>query len=226
MPGYAVVIPAFNAARTLAEALASIFAQTLLPDEVVVVDDGSTDETAAIAAGFSPQVRVVRQDNAGPGAATTRGVGATRAPIVAFLDADDLWLPEKMAEQMAWLAADPGLHLIGCRQRQFRHGAPDDGTGEERPGMTRSTIAVRRETFEAVGAVIDPPGLRGDMVDWLARARDGGFRMHEIDKVLMLRRILPGSLSHGRDPERDRGYLSIAHQALMRRRAAMRKEQG
>lgn len=220
MAGYSVVIPAWNAARTLAETLGSVFAQTLAADEVIVVDDGSTDETAAIAAGYGDKVRVLSQPNAGPGAATTRGFHAACAPVVAFVDADDLWLPEKMAVQMARLAAEPDLQLVTCRQRQFHHGVPDDGTGEERSGMNRSSTVVRRAACIAVGPMIDPPGNRGDMVDWLGRMRAAGHRMEEIDRVLVLRRILPGSMSHGRDPERDRGYLYVVHQALMRKRRA------
>ncbi|PKP71886.1 MAG: glycosyltransferase family 2 protein [Alphaproteobacteria bacterium HGW-Alphaproteobacteria-4] len=227
MQPYGVVIPAYNAERTLAEALGSVLNQTVPPAEIVVVDDGSTDATAEIAARASPLVRVLRQHNTGPGGATTRGAQAIGAPILAFLDADDLWLPDKMRLQLRVLEDDAGVALVGCRMRQFRHGEADDGTGAVRGGLLRPCVVLRRPVFEAVGPVIDPPGKRGDMVDWFARLRAGGHRTVELDQVLALRRILPGSLSHGRAATRDIGYLKVAHLALLRnRRAASGGDEG
>lgn len=215
---YSVVIPAYNAARTLAETLASVLAQTSPPAEVIVIDDGSTDGTAALAAACGAPVRLIRQANTGPGGACSRGVRAATSPWVALVDADDLWLPAKMSRQLQALAADPGLAAIGCKMRQFEHGRDDDGTGEVRGGLNRSNLVFRREVFAEVGDMIDPPGNRGDMIDWLARMRETGHRTAELDEVLALRRIIPGSLSYGRAPERDLGYLKVAHLAMLRRR--------
>lgn len=219
MLDYGVVIPAWNAARTIRETLESVLAQIVPAGEIVVVDDGSTDGTADVAAAVSPRVRVVRQANAGPGAATSRGVRELRAPIVAMTDADDVWLPRKMAVQLPVLAADPAVAIVTASMRQFRHGAGDDGRGTVRSGPTRSTIVVRRAVFLAVGDVVDPPGRCGEMVDWLARLRAQGHRLHAIDEVLALRRIIAGSLSHRTDQQRT-GFLAVAHQALLRQRAA------
>jgi hypothetical protein len=80
-------------------------------------------------------------------------------------------------------------------------------------------MVVRRATFDAVGPAVDPPGRRGEMVAWLAAARAGGLRLEMVPEVLVRRRVSPTSLSHGRDAERDRGYLQAARrQILMRRR--------
>src|SRR5689334_10135830 len=97
---YDVIIPAYNAVETLGRAIDSALAQSLPPHEVVVVDDGSRDATAELAERYGPPVRVIRQSNAGPGAARNRGVQATSSPWVAFLDADDEWLPKKMETQL------------------------------------------------------------------------------------------------------------------------------
>lgn len=220
MQPYSVIIPAFNAERTLAATLASVLAQTCAPTEVLVVDDGSTDGTAELAARFSPLIRVFRQPNTGPGAATTLGVRQATSPVVALVDADDLWLPDKMRRQLQVLESDPQVAAVGGNMRQFRHARPDDGTGEVRQGLTRSNIVVRRSVFLSVGDVIDPPGNRGDMIDWFARLRHAGHLVVELDEVLALRRILPGSLSHGRTPDRDIGYLKVAHLAMLRQRQA------
>jgi len=90
----AVVIAAYNHARFLPDALASVLAQTIAPGEIVVVDDGSTDDTQAVVARFAPRVRYLRQANAGARAARNAGLDATSAPWIAFLDADDWWEPD------------------------------------------------------------------------------------------------------------------------------------
>ncbi len=221
---YGVVIPAHNAAGTIGETLRSVLAQSVAPAEILVVDDGSDDATAEIAADSSGIVRVFRQENTGPGLATSRGIAEARSPIIATVDADDIWLPEKMERQLAALSKAPPRSLVFARHRQFSHGSQDFTAGEERPGMTRSDLVFRKEVFGQIGDIIDPVGNRGDMVDWLARAREAGCPFIVLDEVLVLRRILPGSLSYGKDRERDRGYLAVAHRALERRRQRMKEE--
>jgi glycosyltransferase involved in cell wall biosynthesis len=113
-PRLSVVIPAYNRAVTIGRAIASVLAQDRDDLEVVVVDDGSDDDTAARATDFGPAVRVLRQANAGPGAARNAGIAASRGELVAFLDSDDEWLPGKLAAQLAVLDADPTVGLAGA----------------------------------------------------------------------------------------------------------------
>jgi glycosyltransferase involved in cell wall biosynthesis len=215
MMRYGVVIPAFNAAATIAEALRSVAAQTIATEEIVVVDDGSTDDTAAAIAASGVAVRYLRQDNAGPGSATTRGFGALTTPLIATLDADDLWLPEKIAMQLRHLQENPDVSGVFSQWQVFADGQPDKKSSAQ-PGWSRTTMLIRREVADTVGPIMDPVGGRGDMVDWIARARDAGFRLDMLDEVLALRRVRPGSLSYGRD-DRDRGYLQVVRQAMLRR---------
>ena len=217
MGGYGVVIPAFNAGDTIAETLRSVAAQTLRPELVVVVDDGSSDDLAAAIGGIDLPLRLLRQDNAGPGSATTRGIAALSTPFVATLDADDLWLPGKIEAQLAHLQRVPRASGVFTHMRNFRGDRPEAADAGATPGWSRSTMLIRREAAEAVGPMVDPPGGRGEMIDWIARAREAGFVLDMIDKVLALRRIRPGSLSHGRDAVRDRGYLEVARLAMLRR---------
>jgi glycosyltransferase involved in cell wall biosynthesis len=105
-PLVSVVIPAYNAAATLRETLGSVLGQTYRRLEVVIVDDGSADGTAQIAAAAArrdPRIRLVRQRNAGVAAARNRGIAETAGTFIAFVDADDLWAPDKIARQVAAL---------------------------------------------------------------------------------------------------------------------------
>lgn len=217
MSTYSVVIPAFNAAATIAEAIGSILAQTMLPAEILVVDDGSTDTTAALAAQAHPLVRVVARENAGPGAATTLGMTESRHALIATLDADDVWLPTKMERQLAHLSSHEAADAVFSDLELF---GKESVRGQVHAGWGRSTMVVRRSVFEHVGAIIDPPGNRGEMVDWLARAREAGFRLDLLSEVLVRRRVGPGSLSYGRDAEKDKGYLHVARERILRMRRA------
>lgn len=112
-PSVSVVVPAYNAAATLARALDSIAAQTRVPAEVIVVDDASGDATAAIAEAHALHPTIVRHEaNRGGAAALQSGLEAARHDWVAFLDADDEWLPEKLERQVAALAAEPDASVV------------------------------------------------------------------------------------------------------------------
>ena len=102
-----VVIPTYNGSRFIAETLESVFAQTLQPDEVLVIDDGSTDNTAAIVESFAPRVRVFRSSNQRQAAARNFGARQATSEWIAFLDHDDLWMRNKLERQMEELARHP-----------------------------------------------------------------------------------------------------------------------
>lgn len=103
-PKVSVVIPAFNAGRFLSDSIGAVLAQRDVALEVIVVDDGSTDDTPAVAAAFGERIRYVRQQNAGPSRARNRGLAEARGEFIAFLDADDLWTGDKLRRQLDLLA--------------------------------------------------------------------------------------------------------------------------
>jgi glycosyltransferase involved in cell wall biosynthesis len=113
-----VVIPAFNAASDIRQTLDSVLAQTYPEIEVIVVDDGSADDTSAIVANFvrkDPRFKLLRQTNAGVGAARNAAIGAARGKYIAPLDADDLWFPEKLEKQVACMEqSGDGTGLVYC----------------------------------------------------------------------------------------------------------------
>jgi glycosyltransferase involved in cell wall biosynthesis len=216
---YSALIPAFNAAATIEAAIESMLTQSMPPEEIIVVDDGSEDATGDVATACDPRVRVIRQANQGAGAATNLALRRTTCPIVASLDADDIWLPGKMAAQLGHLAAHPETHAVFTRLRTFRDDGLHAGEGMVNPGWSRSTMVIRSDAAAAIGDLIDLPGSgRGEMIDWLARARHLGFRLDMLDEVHALRRIRSGSLSYGRDADKDKGYARVAWLALQRRR--------
>lgn len=124
-PSVSVVLPVYNGLATLGRALASIQAQTYPGvSEIIVVDDGSDEDTAAFLAERFPGVRYLRQEHTGiPGAARNRGVAAATGEFVAFLDADDEWLPDKLARQIAAIAAEPDLRFV--LTRAYTHALDD-----------------------------------------------------------------------------------------------------
>ena len=116
MTAVSVVIPTYNRAHQIAATIQSVLAQSHPPADVIVVDDGSTDDTAAVCAAFAPRVRYERQANAGVSAARNRGAGLAIGDLIAFVDSDDLWHRDKLALQVAALEAEPsaGWSITGC----------------------------------------------------------------------------------------------------------------
>jgi glycosyltransferase involved in cell wall biosynthesis len=222
-PQVSVVIPVRDGERYLGDAVASVQAQTVRQVEVIVVDDGSHDATPDVIRELEPAVRAVRQERAGPGAAVNRGVELARGAFLAFLDADDLWLPQKLELQLAALAREPELDLAFGHVRQFH--SPDLG-GDERaaiacppeplPGLSRGTMLIRRESFRRVGP-FSTEWRVGEFVDWYARATECGLAVEVLSDVVMLRRLHAGNKTL-MAPEARVEYARIARAALHRRR--------
>jgi glycosyltransferase involved in cell wall biosynthesis len=153
-PTVSAIIPAYNASRYIARAIESCLAQTHPPIEVIVVDDGSTDDTAAIAAGFPAPVRLIRQANGGPASARNHGARIATGEWLALLDADDVWFADKLRAQLEY-ATDPGIGVI--------YSLFDNYSGRAdpiEPGFSdlwrynwigNSSALVRRSAFESVG---------------------------------------------------------------------------
>lgn len=163
-----VIIPSFNYGAFIGDAIRSAEQQSRPPDEIIVVDDGSTDDTADVVAGFGDRVKYIKQENSGVCSARNRGVAESRGDLIAFLDADDVWEPTKLEKQAARFYEDVRIGLVHCGMREF-----DSATGEtisehidglegdvanellvwERPVIVGAggTIMVSREAFEKVG---------------------------------------------------------------------------
>jgi glycosyltransferase involved in cell wall biosynthesis len=199
-PLVSAVIPAFNAEAFVAEAIESALAQDYAPVEVIVVDDGSTDRTAAIASGYP--IETLMQSNRGQAAARNAGVAVARGTFVSFLDADDLWMPSKLSTQVAHLVAHPEVDYVLVRmQRSLMPGAPwPPGTParwftEPQPGTLPSAGLIRRTVLERIGP-FDTSFRHGSDTEWQARATDAGVRWDLLTDVLVQYRVHGGNESY------------------------------
>ncbi len=219
-PAVSVIVPVFNGERYLAQALDSVLEQTYPDLELIVVDDGSTDATPDIISRFGSAVRSVHQPNAGTAAALNRGIDLARGSLLSFLDADDLWVPDKLRWQLDALRANPGIDLVFGHMRQFH--SPDLVAAERAaitcsqqamPGISTGTLLVPRQAFNRVGPFSTRWAV-GEFMDWYGRAQDAGLRQVVLPEVVALRRL------HSRSRERaaDVDYARIAREALRRRR--------
>jgi glycosyltransferase involved in cell wall biosynthesis len=194
-PLVSVIIPVYNCEKYLAEAINSVLAQSYQPTEIIVVNDGSTDQTSDVVRLFSATVRYYYQPNSGCGAARNTGVQAARGRFLAFLDADDLWVKEKLSLQMPVLESDPAPDMVFGFVSHFY--SPDldqamrkrvDCPDGKMPGYHAGTLLIRRETFLRVG-LFDPALQCGEFLDWSFRAKEKGLKEVLLPDVLMKRRI-------------------------------------
>jgi glycosyltransferase involved in cell wall biosynthesis len=218
MSAYSVVIPAFNAAPHIADALASVLAQTVPPERIIVIDDGSPDDTAGVVNSIDGPITYVRQNNTGPGGATTRGMMMVETEFFATIDHDDLWLPQKSELQLASLAADTAAAGVFARMAEFSLDPAAARLEAGYDGWTRATMMMRTAVARASGPMFDHPSKLGDLIDWLATIRDNGHRLIMLEDVLALRRIREGSLTAQNRGQLSRSYIFLAQRALARRR--------
>lgn len=226
------IIPVFNGEAFVGEALDSIFAQTLLPAEVIVVDDGSGDGTADVVRRFGGRVRYLRQENAGPAAARNRGVEAASGGLITFLDADDVWLEEKLARQAQIFAKRPELEILLTHVRNFwveELRAEEESmqdhplTAPALPGYVTQAMMARRHVFDTIGPFNEDLRV-GEDTDWFLRAFDRGAFLDVLPDVLVLRRFHEGNLSRQRAAIRDQLVDAVAR-SLRRRRSQPPKAQ-
>jgi glycosyltransferase involved in cell wall biosynthesis len=222
-PTVTCIIPVYNGESFLGPALDSVFAQSRPPEEVIVVDDGSTDGGADLARSYGDRVRVLTQSHAGPGAARNHGVAAAHGDLICFLDDDDLFVPAKQERQLGRFAARPDLEISLCVYEMFWEPGLEHEEGRYRAlGRHRGTHALqtmlaRRSVFEKAGP-FHPSLTHGNHIEWFARVRDGGVVSEVLEEVLVRRRMHAASFSH-REPGLD-DYVNLVKDRLDRLRGA------
>ncbi|MBI2207823.1 MAG: glycosyltransferase [Candidatus Rokubacteria bacterium] len=211
MPRVSVVMPARDAAAWIGAAVESVLGQTFDDLELIVVDDGSRDDSAAIAGrAGDARVRTVRQPARGTAAALNAGIAAARAPLIARMDADDIALPDRLALQVGFLDARPDVGVLGAGWREL---TPDGHTVDVTPPATgdagirgmlarrnplaHPTVVVRRTAGEAVGWYDERWPVAQDYDLWIRIARVTRFA--NLPSPLLVRRFTPGMTSVARD---------------------------
>jgi len=222
-----VVLAVRDGDAYLAAALDSILTQSSPPAEVVAVDDGSTDRTPDLLAGYGERIRVVRQGRLGLGTALNRGVAVSSGDLLAFCDADDLWTPPRLGRQVAHLEHDPGCAGVGGLVQQF--------VSAERPDLDKTvridprpsaagllgSLVIRRAAAEQVGP-FDERVTTEPTIEWLGRARHLGLNMAMLDEVVLLRRVHGANMTLA-NPEATRAGLLWALRAQRGRHRAAPK---
>jgi glycosyltransferase involved in cell wall biosynthesis len=223
-PLISVIVPAYNAAPFLAEAVESVFAQDYEPLEAIIVDDGSTDTTSEQLDRFSGRVRILHQGNRGPSAARNAGLAVANGPLVAFLDADDVWLPAKLRVQADRMVEEPSLAFTVTRFRYFLHpgcAIPPafrrEHLDRDLDGWIPSALVVRREAFDRIGGFDESLRVSED-VDWFARAREAGLGAESIPRVLLRKRVHDRNASL--TAQSNEKLFEAVRRSLARRRAA------
>jgi glycosyltransferase involved in cell wall biosynthesis len=235
MPLVSVIMPAYNAARLIAESIQSVIDQDYTHLEVIVVDDGSSDGTPEVAEQFGERVRVLRQKNAGPAAARNRGIAAAKGDFIAFLDADDVWLPGKIAMQVKYLQDHPDVGVVfGGFSRWYAEADGSFATPPTPINLNTSlklvsehtgwiykdilldsviciiTAMVRRSVIDTVGA-FDESLVTGEDYDlWLRVSHQ--FRAAEIDRTLAYYRINSSSTTNV--PRKDNNEYKVLLKTL------------
>lgn len=211
-----VIIPVYNAERYLSAAIESVLTQTVLPLEIIVVDDGSTDESGAMARRFVPNVRVVTQANQGSAAARNCGVSLARGDYLAFLDADDLWVDNKLQHQLHALTTNPALAMVFGQVEQFyspelspQTTLPDLGQRHVLTGIHVGAMLIRRTAFTRIG-LFDPQWQVAEFVEWYGRAQALGVKSLVLPDLVMRRRIHTTNLGIRAHHLARREYLRLA----------------
>jgi glycosyltransferase involved in cell wall biosynthesis len=222
--GVSVVIPAFEVARYVGEAIDSVLGQTRPPDELVVVDDGSGDATPEVIASYGERLAAIHQPHLGNAVASNRGVEATSGEYVAFLDADDIWASGKLALQLDVLERDPEADAVFGLVQQFLSDDADPSLARRvvipaspQPGISKTAMLIRRPALERVGS-FDETRRNGDFTDWYLRAQEQGLTSRVPEVVVAKRRIHGSNLGirerHRQWPE----TLDVLKASLDRRR--------
>lgn len=225
-PLVSVIVPVYNGEDYLAEALDSILAQTCQDLEIILVNDGSTDSSPALAQHYATahtNIHCLHKSNGGVTVARNDGIRRSRGRYIGFLDQDDRWARNALEIHLQRLQANPALGYSVARQRCYlQPGAPRPewfGLQElDTPvaGYLPGALLVRRELFEQIGYFDLRYPISAD-ADWFARARDAGIPMAEIDAVVLERRIH----RHNQSAQAERIHdelFNLLHASLRRKR--------
>jgi glycosyltransferase involved in cell wall biosynthesis len=224
-PLISVIIPTYNRQNYVTEAIESVLSQDHQPIELIVVDDGSTDGTDRAVSLYGAAVRYHWQPNQGVSIARNKGIALAQADYLAFLDSDDLWMPNKLTEQMRAFDNDPQVEAVFCHVRQFfspevptesraKIWCPDEAV----PGYLPSSMLIKRDAFNRIGQ-FEPELRTGESMSWMIRSQESGLRLIMLPDCLCLRRI--HAANKGFTNQKSVGQRAAILKAMLERKRQM-----
>ena len=200
-PTVSAIVAVYNAELYITECLDSIFTQTYLPHEVIIIDDGSTDGTLKILESYPQKIRLYSRENRGVSATLNEAIGYVTGQYIAILDADDLWVKDKLELQVAHLEINKNLDACFTMLQQFISPELDEVSklrflvpDSPQSGIMKMSMLTPKITFDKFGLFNENiPSC--DFIDWVATATRNGFRYEVLPEILAYRRISVGSMS-------------------------------
>jgi glycosyltransferase involved in cell wall biosynthesis len=223
-PLVSIIIPVKDGERFLPQALADVHAQTYAEREMIVVDGGSTDRSAEIAR-TSPGVRCISQSGEGFADAWNVGLAASSGDLIAFLDSDDRWMPDKLARQVEVLEQRAEVDYVITRVRFFLEPgmAPPPGfrgtlLSGDHVGNMPSALLARRRVFELIGDFPTHLSVAND-IDWFARLRDSGLTREVVPEAMVMKRVHDANLSFFSGQNFNSELLALLRESVARKNA-------
>lgn len=190
---YALIMGVKNAEIYIEETLQSVFSQTLIPNEILMIDDFSQDRTIEIAKSFDLDIQIISNIRPGLSAALNQGICIAKSPYLAFLDADDLWLQTKQEKQIAFLNENSNFDVVSSAALNFKKSGIEDEHFESSkvfpPSRLFTASTFRKEAFTRFGLLDESQGHFGWLYEWWSRAGDAGIKWGQLEEVLFHRRI-------------------------------------
>ena len=218
-PLISVIIPAFNAEKYLEEALTSINQQNYNPLEIIVIDDGSTDNTAKIAKDFSEQVKYIYQENSGPATARNTGIKMAEGDYISFLDADDLWLTNTLKIQLDLLQKSPQSKIVLGKTQFVRYNQNKlllERIGEPRFFLNLGSAIYHKSVFNEVG-LLDENLTYSEDIDWFNRAREKNINIIKHQEIVLFYRQHENNMTNNKNSEQ-LAIMKVLKKSLNRRR--------
>lgn len=218
-----VIIPVYNGEKYIKQAIDSILAQTYKPLEVVIIDDGSEDDTRQAVSDYGNDIVYFYQENRGIAAARNRGISESRGEYICFLDSDDIWVRQKLEIQKTALQKDDSSDMVFGMIKQFY--SPDTGAAFRQrvrcppgpmEGVHPGTMLISKEALLDVG-MFSTAYRTGEFIEWKARAMEKGLKAYCIPEVLLYRRIHEGNYTLKNKQSRQ-DYARIIRDMMLRRK--------
>lgn len=212
-----VVIPVHNARNYVFEAVKSVFDQTIKPQEIIIVDDGSTDDFTEELKIYIDDFKLLRQTNQGPPAARNHGLSKSAGEFIAFLDADDIWHTDKLERQLSIFENNRNVDVVVGLHKKFTDAI--DPKAHYPPYEFQPLLGcslIRSETFDKIGR-LDEELFIGDDTDWFYRVREAGLNIFIHDDLVQFYRIHDQGIT-ARDEKKNYYTFKVLHKAMARRK--------